>query len=243
MNLYLKILKENFLKAGVSKNALVLDVGCGSGDQVHYLRNIGYEAYGIDVEFKEGVHQLFLQKMGLIKLIEIGFKDRSSLESGDEYTWPEFDRLFDVITSCAVLEHVRNLEEFVASSKYALKQGGICIHYFPSKHAIVEPHIGVPFGGMLKKRLWIKVMCALGVCFESKRGKGEEAFLYMKNFTSYRNQSEIDMVFKNAGFVRIPSVGPLRCHEKMIYRMFSRIPFANYLFSVFRSRVVVYKKL
>ena len=140
-----------------------------------------------------------------------------------------------------MIEHIQNLEEFLASSKSILKEGGICIHYFPSKYSIIEPHIGVPFGGVFSNKTWIKLMCFLGLCFSANRGNGEKAYSYMMNFTAYRRQSEIDMLFKQAGFKRVKSIGPLQCHPKKIFNLLGQVSFVNQLFSIFRSRVVVYK--
>jgi ubiquinone/menaquinone biosynthesis C-methylase UbiE len=41
----------------------------------------------------------------------------------------------DLIASSSVLEHLSNLEGFIANSGYALKSGGYSIHYFPCKFA------------------------------------------------------------------------------------------------------------
>ena len=113
MNIFWYILKSNFDFLGVKKGSCILDVGCGNGDQVYGLIKFGYKSYGIDVEFKEGVHRPELEKNKIIKLIDIGSASRASLDSGDVYGWPTFDDKIDVIVSRAVIEHVRNLGEFV----------------------------------------------------------------------------------------------------------------------------------
>ena len=241
MKLIYSILKRNLNENGFHNEAKILDVGCGNGDLVSLMRQNNYDAFGIDIEFKDGKHISTLLDQGIIKKVEIGDKTRATLGSGDEYAWPDFNFLFDVIVSRAVIEHVQNLEEFVNSSKSILKQGGICIHYFPSKFSIIEPHIGVPFGGVFTNKAWIKLMCFLGLCFKTNRGNGEKAYLYMSNFTAYRRQSEIDMLFKKAGFQRVKGIGPLQCHPKKIFNLIGLVPFVNKIFSIFRSRVVVYK--
>lgn len=241
MSLIHRILQRNFYENAIFDGAKILDVGCGNGDLVNFMRQGGYDAFGIDIQFKHGEHKSILQSKGIIKKIDVGDKSRATLSKNDVYVWPKFECLFDVIVSKAVIEHVRNLDEFVISSKAVLKKGGICIHYFPSKYSVIEPHIGVPFGGVLTYKMWITLMCFLGICFSARRGKGTEAYSYMTNFTTYRKQSEIDMVFSKAGFQRIKSIGPLQCHPQKIFRLFGCVSFLNYLFSIFRSSVVVYK--
>ena len=241
MSLMHSIFKKNLIENGFNNEAKILDVGCGNGDFVSLMRQNGYEAFGIDIEFKDGKHISTLLNQGIVKKVKIGNKTRTTLRSGDEYSWPDFNFLFDVIVSKAVIEHVQNLEEFVNSSKSILKQGGICIHYFPSKYSIIEPHIGVPFGGMFNNKTWIKLMCFLGLCFRTNRGNGEKAYLYMLKSTAFRRQSEIDILFKERGFQRVKSIGPLQCHPKKIFNLIGRLPLMNKLFSIFRSRVIVYK--
>ena len=235
------ILKINFNKNGINNEAKILDVGCGNGDLVNFMRQLGYDAFGIDVEFKEGKHAATLINQGFIKKILIGDKSRTTLRSGDEYVWPDFNLFFDVIFSRAVIEHVQNLEEFVSSSKSILKDGGLCIHYFPSKYSLIEPHIGVPFGGVFTGKKWVKLMCLLGLCFREYRRHGDKAYCYMVNSTAYRTQAEIDILFKQAGFQRIKGIGPLQCHPNWIFKFLGRISFVRFLFSIFRSRVVIYK--
>ena len=241
MSLMYSILKKNLNENNCNNEAKILDVGCGNGDLVSLMRQNDYDAFGIDIEFKDGKHISPLLHQGIIKKVEIGNKTRTTLRSGDEYVWPDFNFLFDVIVSRAVIEHVQNLEEFVNSSKSVLERGGLCIHYFPSKYSIIEPHIGVPFGGVFTNKTWIKLMCFLGLCFSANRGNGEIAYSYMLNSTAYRRQSEIDKLFEQAGFQRVKSIGPLQCHPKKIFNFLGHVSFVNQLFSIFRSRVVVYK--
>jgi SAM-dependent methyltransferase len=241
MHLIYNILHRNLNECGINKRAKLLDVGCGNGDLVNFMREEDYDAFGIDIEFKEGEYKETLISQELIKKIDIGDYNRATFDSIQKYVWPDFKFLFDVLVSKAVLEHVQNLEEFAKSSRSILKDGGICIHYFPSKFSFIEPHIGVPFGGVFINKMWISIMCSLGLCFDTYRGNGDKAYNYMINFTSYRKQSQIDMIFKEAGFRRIKSIGPLQCHPNLLFNFLGFFPFINYFFSIFRSRVVIYK--
>jgi len=243
MNLMHHILRRNFIQNNVVKSAKILDVGCGNGDLVMFMRENGYNAFGVDIEFRGGEHAAKLLTSGVLKKIEIGSNTRASLGGGDTYIWPEFDDLFDVLVSRAVIEHVQNLEEFVQSSKNVLKAGGICIHYFPSKYSIIEPHTGVPFGGFLTNRTYTKLMCFLGLCFKNYRKNANIAHDYMMKYTAYRKQVDIDRLFQKAGFRRIKSIGPLQSHPKKVFRLLGLFPLMNYLFSIFRSRVVAYERI
>ena len=242
MNLFSHILRTNFDFLGVKKGSCILDVGCGNGDYVYDLKEFGYKSYGIDVEFKEGVHRSELEKNKTIRLIEIGSASRASLDSGDVYGWPTFDEKIDVIVSRAVIEHVRNLGEFVLASKEAIcHKTGLCLHYYPSKYSIIEPHTGVPFGAVLNNKSWYVVMCKAKLCFQAFRGKGPSAYDYMKNYTTFRSQKEIDDEFLKHGFVKVACLQVLDCHPNKLAKTLGKFPLVNILFEIFRTRVVVYR--
>ena len=47
----------------VSKRAKILDVGCGNGDLVNFMRQNDYDAFGIDIEYKEGKYKKINKSM------------------------------------------------------------------------------------------------------------------------------------------------------------------------------------
>lgn len=244
MSLYSKILSTNFKYLGIQNNSNILDVGCGNGDVVHKLLMDGFNSFGLDLEFKEGDKKRELIKNGRMKLIDIGFQSRKTFNKSNIYKWPDFKIKFDVVISKAVIEHVINLDEFVLNSKKVLKyKDGFCIHYYPSKYSIIEQHTGVFLGSIIQSRVWFLIMCRLGLCFKSRRKKGQEAFDYIKNYTFFRSQREIDSEFKKQGFKKIKCIQVLSCHPNIILRLIGLIPFVDTIFSIFRSKVVVYKNL
>jgi len=241
--LYKRILFTNFKHFGIKNNANVLDVGCGNGDVVNHLLIDGFNAFGIDVEIKDGVNRIKLESNGRLKHIDIGTQTRETLKENNKYTWPNFEIKFDVIISKAVLEHVRNLEEFVAASKKALSpKDGVCIHYYPSKYSLIEPHTGVPLGGIFQNRTWFAIMYRLGFYFHGKKTVNE-SFEYMKTFTFFRPQNEIDNEFKKQGFQKMKCIQVLSCHPNKILRLIGLIPFVSIIFEIFRSKVAIYKKI
>ena len=179
----------------------LLEVGCGNGDLVHQLRATGLEVFGTDIELKKGKFLPQLLKNKVIQPIKAQ-KTRSDIDSRDEYLWPNFDCKFNIIFSRATLEHVRNLSAFAAECDRQLDIDGVQIHYYPSKFSLIEPHTGVPFGAFFKSRRYHIIMCFLGLCFKKFKNRGSDAFKYMREFTSYRSQTEIDSIFLQPAIIR-----------------------------------------
>ncbi len=226
-------------------NIKVLDVGCGNGDSVNYLRKEGFDAYGIDVQYKKGPHLQFLISIGKIRKIIIGGTKRKNIRKNNRlYKWPNFGIYFDIISSRAVLEHVNNLDEFVSESKSNLKNGGICIHYFPCKMSIVEPHIGIPFGGIFKNKYYYIACCYIGLCRKEYYKNPQKAYGYINMYTFYRSKSEIISVFESNGlsFLSDRTDYILKNHQSYFFKFLSNFSFIVWVFGIFRSSVLVFEK-
>lgn len=94
------------------KSGRWLDVGCSAGFIVEAAHKAGFDAYGIDVE-SWGV-EYARRTLGLPNVRQ-GF-----IEQQD---WP--DGYFDVITAHEVIEHVPDLNAFVAALRRLLAPGGV----------------------------------------------------------------------------------------------------------------------
>ena len=243
MSLFISIIQNNLNLLGIKKGSRILDVGCGNGDYVSRLCAIGYDAYGVDIKFKEGRNNEKLIKTKRIMLIDIGNKDRVSLRKGDKYIWPKFTKKFEVVVSMAVIEHVNNIDDFIYNILKVINPlNGVCIHYYPSKLSVIEPHTGVPFGAILKYELWFRIMCYFNLCFKNYRNEGLKAYKYMRDFTFFRFHKNLDKIFKNYGFDKLEyTKNQLNSHPSKFFRILSNMSFFVYLFEIFRSRVVVYK--
>ena len=136
-----------------------------------------YDAYGADVEFKAGKNLDDLCLRNKLRKIHISGAGRADVSSSNaEYAYPFIDESFDFIFSRAVIEHVFNHIEFAQENFRVLKDGGIAIHYFPSKFSLIECHTGILFGALFQNIQYYKFMCNLGLCFLLIRV--EEQMLY-----------------------------------------------------------------
>jgi SAM-dependent methyltransferase len=136
----------------------VLDFGCGSGLLVERLLDLGYDAYGCD--------------------IDLGYPtpERCSLIGRSPYRLPFDNDRFDIVLSTTVLEHARNPNEYLAEIRRVLKPGGTAMHLFPGKWYLPrEPHILIPLANYFYPNCptwWFALWAMLGVCHPDHRREG-----------------------------------------------------------------------
>ncbi|MGE4544135.1 MAG: methyltransferase domain-containing protein [Pedobacter sp.] len=245
--MYLEILEELIRSyANTSKHDIsILDVGCGNGGNVIELKKKGYTTFGTDVEFKLGPHTKKLLDEGYIKKIRMSATSRSSIRSSeDQYIWPFEDCIFNVVASRAVLEHVKNIDDFISENSRILRTGGLVIHYFPSKYSILEPHVGVPFGGILKNKIYYNMCARFGFFREKFKTNPEEALQYVRKYTEYRSNSAIVEAFEKSGFEYLGNHGSLilKYYRSGKYSLACNSKVISFLFKLFRSNVLVFRK-
>ena len=103
-------LYEEFLKY-VPAGGRIMDLGCGSGRDVKWFRDHGYEAFGLDAS--ERLVKIACEELGIP--VEVGFIEE----------WIA-DEAFDGVWCCASLVHLDddNLDQFLSNLRYNLKKGG-----------------------------------------------------------------------------------------------------------------------
>ncbi len=89
-----------------------LDIGCSAGFVVKVAQGLGYDAYGVDVE-SHGIE--FAQSTLGLKNVSQGMLEDKNYPAG----------FFDVISIYDVIEHVPDLNKFVAEISRILVKGGI----------------------------------------------------------------------------------------------------------------------
>ncbi len=104
---WVKRVQSDFVKSG-----RWLDIGCSIGIAVRAAKDAGFEAHGIEVE-GWGL-DYGRQELGLENLVQ---------GMVEEHGYP--DAWFDVISMYEVIEHVPDLNRFVAELKRILKPGGV----------------------------------------------------------------------------------------------------------------------
>ena len=143
---YLEV-KKNLL--GLPKRAKILDFGCGKGELVAKLRELGFDAHGVDISI------LWEARM-----------NGACHEFLPGYRIPFKDEEFDLVVSTSVMEHVQNKQDAFLEIYRILKPGGYAAHAFPSKFFFpLEPHIKVPFVSWFRfqaSKYYLTVFALLG---------------------------------------------------------------------------------
>lgn len=241
---------KSTIKNSDKSNTKLIEIGCGAGDVTAAFLDLGYDAYGTDIEFKDGPKIKDLVLNG--RVLKIGQRDlsRKTLSVKRElYRIPFPDETFDISFSESTIEHVENLDDFVSEAARVTKSNGLSIHYFPSKFALIEPHIGIPFGGILKSKLYYRIMINFGFSFkryQNSRGP-QDCIDFINSATFYHNRSFYIRLFQKNNFELIYD-GPEGIIEakaeagNKLAKFIRKYKFLILLFKYFRSNVYIFRK-
>lgn len=168
----------------------ILDLGCGEGNTVRALREMGYDAWGCDISLWDTPRAQALKQAGYIK--EIPF---------DPYRLPFDDNRFDLILSSEVLEHVMNYEAFIAENHRVQRDNGLSMHIFPGRYTPIEGHVFVPLASIHRSYPWLYLWALLGVRNQFQKGKGAKEvaqinWRYLREQTNYPSSKAIRSLFE-----------------------------------------------
>lgn len=236
IQIVIKQLAQIHLKSGELKEILVIDVGCGNGDEVYRLNKNGFIAFGCDLNFKKGERTNELKKKGILKRIE------------KNYRLPFADNSAHIVFSNQVIEHVKNIEEFFSEISRILKPEGISVHCYPNINRFIEPHIKIPLATRIQSYLWIKLWNSLNLFNMPEnewKKKGVQSMAdYLKEKTWYRSNRDLKTIAKKY-FPRVWFDGDLLLHsisKKRKAALFRSLPFGAKLFNSTWTSLLITKK-
>jgi len=102
------------------KGKTVLDIACGTGYGLSFLKSEAQSVIGVDVDFQA------------IREAKKECGERSSVLLGDGTKLPLADESFDVVTSFETLEHLHQRSLFLSELNRSLKRDGILILSTPN---------------------------------------------------------------------------------------------------------------
>jgi hypothetical protein len=143
------------------------------------------------------------------------------------------------VVSDQTIEHVNNLEQFVFESRRVIKNNGVFYGYFPSRFKAIEPHVGVPLGGVINKKLYYKFCYKVGLCDRKIKSAGE-LIKYMANDVSYRTDREIMRNFRlHFEDIEFKPELILENIDRNSAKYIRRMPFGTYLFGKLWSKFII----
>jgi len=134
----------------------VLDWGCGRGRDVLFLRELGYEAYGIDID------PLPVQN-GLPLFLSKGYSSDCLALLDQQGRTPFPDAFFDYVFSGNVLEHVSDIHKVSEEIARVTRQGGSGYHVLPAQRQPMEGHLFMPFVHWLPEGLFRRTLILIFV--------------------------------------------------------------------------------
>ncbi|WP_029231320.1 class I SAM-dependent methyltransferase [Butyrivibrio sp. VCB2006] len=215
------------------KDMKILDFGCGDGEIVQGLLELGYDAQGVDIMESSALDSSYYKQIEM-----------------NPYRIPYDDNTFDYVFSTSVFEHVQNTEEALKEIYRVLKPGGISTHCMPSRFRAKEPHIGVPFGGLCHSDAWLRMWAALGVRNEFQTGlpakevyeRNKGYFRDCLNYMSYSKfKKKVVSVFGNINIYKWKHIKYMPGGAVKLGKKFP-IPGYGYLLFAFREWNIYMKK-
>lgn len=200
--------------------ARVLDVGCGNGNLLAAVTRFLPGLIGRPVDPRGfDVDDVAVQRRGFLAETEAtleaelpgyGWADRLDLvSSGDR--WPADDGSADLVLTNQVLEHVRDLEDFMAQLSRVLAPRGVAVNLFPTRSSVVEGHVGVPWahriGSKDVRRRYLGAFARVGLARVGPlrmdgslgwRAWADDRSDYLHASTWYRSWAEISAAAKRA---------------------------------------------
>lgn len=228
------------LAGPVAPHSRILDFGCGNGDTVQGLCDLGYDAFGCDLEFKGGPHADELTSQRRLRLI-----------GRRPYALPFDDRSFDFVISDQVFEHVMDYDGALREISRVLKDGGASLHLFGSRYMPIELHVYVPGATIFRARWWLLLWARLGVRNPYQEGDSAAVVAtknrdYLRERTNYPTRREIERAF--ARYFPVVRFSEreflLRSEpERRLRRLIGALPLLPNVYSGLRSRVVYAAKV
>lgn len=119
-----RILTEILNRENCSRKSL-LDAGCGIGQETVHLAPNFKSVLGVDIDKEKITEAKKLARKSLVKNVKFETLDLTEGRLGN--------RMFDVIISFEVIEHVSSGKKFISALDRSLKSGGKLIISFPSR--------------------------------------------------------------------------------------------------------------
>jgi SAM-dependent methyltransferase len=149
-------LMERFgLDNGALSKMQVLDLGCGRGEQMVYIKGLGFQMSGCDIN--SGHLEIARSALQGLDGPSVGVR-LSKVPTELPFETGQFHAVY----SNGVFEHWAESPSLFAEVSRVLTPGGVLLVAFPLRSVVIEPHLGLPFVHWFPKgwaqRLMIRTM-------------------------------------------------------------------------------------
>jgi len=238
MNVAHRIAILEKLGYSLSRDAHILDFGCGAGRSVYALVDQGFSnTFGFDV-----TDYLELRNPS----------DRARFFISESSRLPFEDNSIDLIISDQVFEHIKDQVGVLRELYRIMRPGGVALHIFPSRYCLIEKHIHVPLGGVIGHRWWYKIWALLGIRNQYQAGLSADetadrnAFYFVEGL-NYVSNSCYRVVWQTLGYqyqwIDVEFFDTIdRPAARVIAKTLRMLPVLRWLNRTFRTRRVFLRK-
>jgi SAM-dependent methyltransferase len=232
---------RTLIETDISKDAAILDFGCGTGSSVYKLIDQGYlNVFGYDVQ-------------DYLNLKDAADRSRFRIAQPANLRLPFDDNTFDLIISDQVFEHVQDQVTAFRELYRVTKPGGYQFHIIPAPYYPLERHMRVPLGNLFPHRWWYVVWAQLGIRNDLQRGlnaveTANQNAVYIIGGLNYVTTSCYKALWQMLGFeYRFTEQTFFDSHRSELIRAIGKansiVPFFGWLYRTFKNRQVLLRKL
>ena len=207
----------------------VLDWGCGRGRFVLWLREKGFDAYGVDIDPEPIAN-------GLVLFEQKGYHNAPLTLLTPEGHTVYSNGYFNYVMTDNVLEHVSDIDKVIAELSRLTAKNGAGYHIFPAQRQFIEGHLFMPIVHWLPKGAVRKALIRL--CVRAGRDpkwkevedssldeKTEVYYRYSTDHIFYRPFRQIRAKFESQGFtVTCISIQNPAISNNSFLSLLSRVP-------------------
>jgi 2-polyprenyl-3-methyl-5-hydroxy-6-metoxy-1,4-benzoquinol methylase len=126
-------LQLRYLPASLMGSGKLLDIGCGNGEALQLLKDLGWQVCGVELD---------------PQAVAAARKRNLDVRQGTLSDAAFSDETFDVVTSAHVVEHVHDPTDFLQQSRRVLRVGGTLIVVTPNVRSRSHVKFGASWRGL-----------------------------------------------------------------------------------------------